>query len=153
MYSPLSLTLETFAKELCRLLGVPKLPLFIARASVQAGFPSPALDHAMVRIELEKVLVPDPDTTFLLRVAGESMVQAGIHDGDVAVVNKAIRARHGHLVVAVIDGEITLKKLFRRAGVVKLCAANPDFPDIVLKDAQSLEIWGVVTSTVRQHAT
>ena len=76
--------------------------------TVQAGFPSPAEDHALERVDLNKVLIRHPEATFLMRVRGPSMREAGIDDGDVVLVDRAIRASHGHVVVAVVDGEFTV---------------------------------------------
>lgn len=112
---------------------------------VQAGFPSPAEDFAARRIDLTEQLVTHPQATFMLRARGVSMVDAGIGDGDMLVVDRAIKPRHGHVVVAVVDGEFTVKTLFDRAGRVKLRAANVTYPDIVPSDGQTIEIWGVVT--------
>ena len=124
------------------------LPL--AGDRVQAGFPSPAEDFAVKRIDLTEVLVTHPQATFLLRVSGESMKDAGIFDGDMLVVNKAIKPRHGHIVVAVVDGEFTVKYLHMRAGRVKLKPANVTFPEISPKEGQTLEVWGVVTSAIKR---
>ena len=78
------------------------------------------------------------------------MVEAGIFDKDIMVVDRAIKARHGHIVVAVVDGDFTVKRLYQRAGRIKLKAANPTFPDIVPKEGQTIEVWGVVTSSIKQ---
>jgi DNA polymerase V len=124
------------------------LPL--AGDRVQAGFPSPAEDFAVKRIDLTEVLVTHPQATFLLRVSGESMKDAGIFDGDMLVVDKAIKPRHGHIVVAVVDGEFTVKYLYQRAGRVKLKPANVTYPEITPKDGQTLEVWGVVTCAIKR---
>ncbi|MBF5006819.1 LexA family protein [Diaphorobacter caeni] len=124
--------------------------LSLAGCSVRAGFPSPAEDFAAKRIDLTTVLVKHPQATFLLRVAGDSMKEAGIDDGDLIVVDKALTAAHGCIVVAIIDGEFTVKYLHQRFGCVKLRAANPTFPDIVPKDGQTIELWGVVTSCIKR---
>lgn len=79
-----------------------------------------------------------------------SMRDAGIDDGDTIVVDKAIKPRHGHIVVAVVYGEFTVKYLHQRAGRVRLKAANPTFPDIIPKDGQTVEVWGVVTSCIKR---
>jgi DNA polymerase V len=124
------------------------LPL--AGDRVQAGFPSPAEDFAVKRIDLTEILVTHPQATFLLRVSGESMKDAGIFDGDMLVVDKAIKPRHGHIVVAVVDGEFTVKYLYQRSGRIKLKPANVTFPEITPKDGQTLEVWGVVTSAIKR---
>ena len=120
---------------------------------VQAGFPSPAEDFNTKRIDLTEQLIRHPQATFLLRVSGDSMREAGIFDGDVLIVDRAIRARHGHIVVALVDGEFTVKKLFKLNGMIRLLAANPTYPDIVPREGQTIEIWGVVTYTIKQFRT
>src|SRR5450830_10362 len=133
------------------------LPVLVADAvwvhrvlhSVQAGFPSPAEDHASERVDLNKVLIKHPLATFLMRVRGASMRDAGIDDGDVVLVDRAICAGHGHVVVAVVDDEFTVKRLWKRGASLKLQAANSSYPDILPKDGQMVEIWGVVTNAIK----
>ena len=120
--------------------------------STPAGFPSPAADFETNRVDLVEQMGLNQPTTFLARVRGLSMIGKGIDDGDLLVINKAIEPRHGHIVVAVIDNELTCKTLYKQGPVVRLDAANPDFPDIVLKEGQTLTIWGVVTSVIKQMA-
>ena len=133
-----------------QLLAAAPLVLPMPQACVRAGFPSPAEDFTVNRLDLTQILITHPQATYLLRVAGASMRDAGIDDGDTLVVDKAIKPQHGHVVVAVVDGEFTVKYLHQRAGRVKLKAANPTFPDIVPKDGQTVEIWGVVTSSIKR---
>jgi len=118
--------------------------------SAQAGFPSPAEDLQEQAIDLTRLLVTHPQATYLVRARGASMVEAGIFDNDLMVVNRAIRPRHQHIVVAVVDGEFTIKMLYQRQGRTKLKAANPTYGDITPKEGQTLEIWGVVTAAIRQ---
>lgn len=120
-------------------------------AGVHAGFPSPAEDHQVERIDLMKQLIRHPQATFLLRVRGHSMKDAGILDGSVVLVDKAIRAVSGHIVIAVVDGEFTCKTLVQHGGQMRLRAAHPDYRDIVPADGQTLEIWGVVVASIHQH--
>jgi DNA polymerase V len=96
-------------------------------------------------------LIRHPQATFLLRVRGDSMRDAGILDGSVVLVDRAIAPRHGHIVIAIVDGEFVCKTLSTRAGRMRLKAANPTYPDIVPKDGQSLDVWGVVVATILQH--
>lgn len=117
----------------------------------RAGFPSPAEDLQEKAIDLVDVLVRHPQATFLIRARGNSMEGAGIHDNALLVVDRALKAQHMDIVVAVVDGEFTIKRLYQRGGRPKLKAANPTFPDITLKDDQSLEIWGVVTAGINQY--
>ncbi len=120
---------------------------------VQAGFPSPAEDHGGKRIDVLEHLVKHPQATYQMNVQGESMREAGIFHGDVVLIDKAISPRNGQIVVAIVDGEFTVKKLWMRAGRLKLMAANPTFPDIVPKDGQEVSIWGVVVASITVHRT
>ncbi len=117
---------------------------------VRAGFPSPADDFLLKRIDLSDELIKRPEATFLMRIKGSSMAMAGIDDGDIVVVDKSIQPEHGKIVIACIDGEFTCKRLFMSGGLTKLEAANPDYEDIVFKDGQTLEVWGIVTSCIKQ---
>lgn len=123
---------------------------FLLKNRVCAGFPSPAEDLGAQRIDLTELLIKHPQATYYLRASGQSMVEAGIFDNDIMVVDRAIKPRHNHIVVAIVDGDFTVKYLYQRAGRIKLKAANPTFPEIVPKDGQTIEVWGVVTSTIKQ---
>lgn len=129
-----------------------KAPLLalLVRTRVCAGFPSPAEDLGAQRIDLTQLLLVHPQATYFLRASGLSMIELGIFDNDILVVDRAIKPRHGHIVVAIVDGEFTVKQLYQRAGRIKLKAANPTFPDIVPQDGQTIEIWGVVTASIKQ---
>lgn len=120
--------------------------------SVQAGFPSPAENHAVHRLDLNEILIRHPLATYFMRVKGSSMRDAGIDDGDEVLVDREMPAVHGSIVVAVVDGEFTLKRLWRRGARVKLVSANPDFPDFEMSEGQTLEIWGVVTRVIKTFA-
>ena len=122
-------------------------------ARVAAGFASPAEDHQVERIDLMQQLVKHPQATFYIRVRGESMRDAGILDGSVVLVDRAITPADGQIVLAVIDGDFTCKTLRLGGEGLRLQAAHPDYPDIVPKDGQSVDIWGVVVATIHQHAT
>lgn len=117
---------------------------------IPAGFPSPADDFQVERLELLELLTPHPLTTFFWRVGGTSMAEAGISDGDILVVDRALQASHGDVVVAQVDNDFTVKYLHQKAGKVKLVPANPTFPEIVPKDGQTWFVVGVVTSVVKQ---
>ena len=118
--------------------------------SVCAGFPSPAEDFQAERIDVLKQIILHPQATYTLRVRGDSMRDEGIFDGDVILVDRAIKPRHGHIVVAVVDGAFTCKKLWLRGGKLKLQAANPAFEDIIPREGQTIEVWGVVLASVKQ---
>lgn len=127
------------------------IPLFAAftltsfDASIPAGFPSPAADYAQSRINLNEHLLLNESASFMFRVRGESMTGIGIYDGDTLIVDRSITPAHNQIVLAVVDNEFTVKRLYRRAGTVKLLPENPDYPAIEFKDGQELSIWGVVT--------
>lgn len=132
-------------------MPVTSQPLHILdlMAVVRAGFPSPAQDLGAKRIDLTAQLIRHPQATFLLRARGESMRDVGIFDGDVLVVDRALQARNGHVVVAVVDGEFVCKTLSMRAGRVALKAANPSYSDIIPQEGQSVEVWGVVAHAIK----
>jgi DNA polymerase V len=120
---------------------------------IPAGFPTPAEDLGEQRIDLNAELVTHPAATFLLIVRGHSMIAFGIFDGDLLIVNRALQAKHGSIVAAVVDGDVTVKQLYKLSGQVKLKAGNPTFPDITLKEGQQLMIWGVVTHAITKLKT
>jgi DNA polymerase V len=115
---------------------------------VAAGFPSPADDYIESRIDLNDVLIRHPSSTFFLRVSGDSMRDAGILDGDLLVVDRAIEPRAGRVVVAVLDGAFTLKYLNSHRGRWRLEAAHPDYPPLELDDCEDARIWGVAIHAI-----
>lgn len=117
---------------------------------VCAGFPSPADDYVEAHLDLNEHLIEHKDATFFVQATGDSMVGAGIQDGSLLVVDRALEAGHGDIVIAVIDGELTIKRLEKRRGRIRLIAENPDFDPIEFKDGQELTIWGVVTSIIQR---
>ena len=119
-----------------------ELPLFLSPAT--CGFPSPAQDYIEQTIDLNQICIEHPAATFYVRASGHSMVNAGINDGDLLIVDRAIKASHGAIVLACLDGEFTVKRLQERP-FAALLPANPDFPPITLLEGQELEIFGVVT--------
>ena len=124
------------------------LPLYAHK--VPAGFPSPADDYVETTLDLNEYLVPHKATSFFVKVKGHSMTGAGIFDGDMLVVDRALEPVPGKIIVAVIDGELTVKRLAFEDGRPVLKAQNPHFKDIVLRDSQELLCWGVVTATIRK---
>ena len=123
-----------------------RLPLFLSRIS--AGFPSPADDYVESRLSLDEHLVSRPEATFFLRVQGDSMVGAGIHDGDLLIVDKSLMPQHGSIVIAEIHGELTVKRLHRKNGEISLRAENPAYRAIPINEESQLVVWGVVTNVV-----
>ncbi|MGB9150647.1 MAG: translesion error-prone DNA polymerase V autoproteolytic subunit [Burkholderiales bacterium] len=128
---------------------LPHIYAYELKASVQAGFPSPAEDHIGKRIDVLKKLIRHPQATIQMTVSGESMRDEGIFDGDIVLIDRAITPRNGHIVVAVVDGEFVIKKLVIRAGQMKLKAGNPTFADIIPKDGQTITIFGVVLTAFK----
>ena len=122
------------------------LPL--AEERVAAGFPSPADDYVEVGIDLNEQLIRHPTSTFFLRVSGHSMTGAGIHDGDLLVVDRGMDPRPGRVVVAILDGAFTLKRLTRHRGRLRLEAAHPDYPPFELHDSHDVQIWGVAIHVI-----
>ena len=116
----------------------------------RAGFPSPAEDFQVERLDLTAILVSHPQATFFLRLRGDSMHDAGLFDGDLLVVNRALKPVNGDVVIAVVDGEFTCKTLWLKFGRMKLVAANPTYPEIVPKEGQTIEVWGVVTASIKR---
>ncbi len=125
-----------------------KLPLY--GSSVRAGFPSPADDYIETHLDLNEYLIQHPAATFLLRVAGDSMLGAGIHPDDILIVDKSLEPTHGKLVIAALDGELTVKRLLKLNGKVQLIAENPAYSPIDITENQELIIWGVVTHVIHQ---
>lgn len=128
------------------LLSVMPLELDLFADAVKAGFPNPAEDYIEGRLNLDQHLIPHPAATFFVRVAGDSMVGAGIHPGDLLIVDRSLEARHGRVIIAVVDNELTVKRLCRRDGHIRLLAENDRYPPIACAEGADLRIWGVVTS-------
>lgn len=112
---------------------------------VPAGFPSPAQDYSDTQIDLTKMLIRDEASTFIVRVSGDSMEGAGIYDGDELIVDRSIEPRDGHVVIAIVDGEMTVKRLRVTATGVILQAENATYPDVQVAELSELMIWGVAT--------
>jgi DNA polymerase V len=130
----------------CEPQGVPMLLHKIA-----AGFPSPAADYVEASLDLNAYLIQHKAATYMLEVTGDSMINAGIFSGDKVAVDRSIEPRHRHIVVAVVDSEYTIKRLYRRLGRVELRPENPAYSPIVMGAETQLEIWGVVVGVVRKY--
>lgn len=128
------------------------ISLIFTNSTVRAGPPSPASEVDGKFFDLSKLLVAYEDETFLMRVAGPSMTEYGIEDGDLIVVDRAKIPHSGNIVVAVVDGEYTVKALYQTNDELMLKAGNRDYPDIVLREGQILEIWGVVASCIKRFS-
>lgn len=133
-----------------QILGIGTISALSLKSNVRAGFPSPAEEFQAKRIDVLERLVKHPQATYSMTVRGESMRELGIFDGDVLLVDRAIKPSHGQIVVAVVDGDFTCKQLWQRGGRLKLKAANPTFADITPTEGQTVEVWGVVIASIKQ---
>ncbi len=124
------------------------LPLFLN--PVAAGFPSPADDYVERSLDLNEYLVHNAAATFFVRAQGDSMQGAGIHDGDLLVVDRAIQPVHGRVVIAAVHGELTVKRLWMREGRTVLRPENPAYPVLDVSGLDDVELWGVVTSVIHR---
>ena len=122
------------------------LPIFLGR--LPAGFPSPADDYLEGKLDLNRHLIKHPAATFFVRVTGDSMIGAGIHSGDLLVVDRSLEPADKNVVVAVLDGDLTVKRLFKQNGVLRLLPENLNYQPIEITAQQTIEIWGVVTSVI-----
>ncbi len=128
--------------------GLPHPPLYASM--VAAGFPSPADDYMEGTLDLNEHLITHPAATFMVRVEGNSMTDAGILPGDLLIVDRSLESRSGHIVVAVINGELTVKRLLKVKNGWQLKAENPDYPPTQIEPESQCAIWGVVTGSVRR---
>ena len=125
-----------------------ELPLFAA--SVPAGFPSPADDHIEGKLDLNEHLVRRPAATFFVRASGESMRGAGIFDGELLIIDRGVNPQPDDIVIAILQGELTVKRLSKEGGLWHLVAENSAYPALPIGEADC-EIWGVVTHSIRRH--
>jgi DNA polymerase V len=121
----------------------------LATDKVSAGFPSPADDYLESPLDFNELLIENPAATFAVRVAGDSMIGAGIFPDDIAIVDRARTPKDKNVVLALVDGGFTLKRFRRRQGRVWLQAENPAYADTEITGEMSFEIWGVVTKAIR----
>ena len=127
-------------------LSKQDIPVFTARVS--AGFPSPAADYEEGRLDLNKHLIKNPPATFFVRVTGDSMEGAGIHDGDLLIVDRSLEPISGRVVIAVVDGELTIKRLRIQRGKYTLEPENENYPITKISKDMEFEVWGVVTNVI-----
>jgi len=123
-------------------------PLFLSR--VPAGFPSPADDYIEGKLDLNKHLIKHPAATFFVRVIGDSMVEAGIYSGDLLIVDRALEAVDNNIVVAILNGELTVKRMKHVHGQLFLVPENKDYSPIHVLEESDFEIWGVVSSVIHK---
>jgi DNA polymerase V len=123
-------------------------PLYLS--AVAAGFPSPAEDYIDHKLDLHEHLVRNQAATFFVRAAGDSMIQAGIMDGDLLVVDRSLEAVNGNVVIAAVEGELTVKYLAKKNGRIFLVPANEEYPDFDITEQEDALIWGVVTYAIHK---
>ena len=125
-----------------------KLPLY--SCSVQAGFPSPADDYIDTKLDLNKHLIKHPAATFFVRAEGDSMIGAGIYSGDILIVDRSLEVSDGKIVIAALDGCLTVKRLQKISGKILLISENKAFKPIEIIEGNELIIWGIVTHVLHQ---
>ncbi|RPD44648.1 translesion error-prone DNA polymerase V autoproteolytic subunit [Hymenobacter sediminis] len=142
---------------MCEVLFVPVIrrPLWLTffDSRVSAGFPSPAEDHRGEKLDLNKLLLPHPDSTYLVRVMGDSMTggESGIRDGALLAVDCQLQAQPDDVVIAVVEGQFTVKRLVKRKGDAWfLVPDNPTYPEIPINEPDLFDVWGVVTHVLTE---
>ncbi|MBR9854391.1 MAG: translesion error-prone DNA polymerase V autoproteolytic subunit [Algicola sp.] len=125
-------------------MGIP-----ISNNSVSAGFPSPADDFKENRISLDSTLIKNKEATFYARVSGQSMIDAGLDDGDLLVIDRSLEGGHGKIVVCFLDGEFTVKRLQIEKDTITLMPENDKYKPIKVSKESNLQIWGVVTYVIK----
>lgn len=125
-----------------------KIPLY--GCSVKAGFPSPADDYIEDYLDLNQFLIKHPSATFMVKAQGESMIGAAIQPGDILIVDRSLEPSHGKIVIASVEGELTVKRLYKKDGIIKLMPENPDYEPIDISNNPDAAIWGVVTNVIHQ---
>jgi len=124
------------------------LPFYTEKLS--AGFPSPANDYLEKSLDLNEYLIKNPSATFFVEIQGDSMIGAGIHSGDILIVDRSLEAQHGKIVVAIIRGEFTVKRLSMLKEKIILMPENPNYKPIEIKEGMDFEIWGVATTVIHR---
>lgn len=150
LFNPLTSSMPPFLQPAATNPAICVLPLLQHRVS--AGFPSPADEYVEKGLDLNTYLVRNKAATYFFRVAGDSMTGAHIHDGDMLVVDRSIEPRHGHIVLAVVNSEYTVKRLHLCEGVVELHAEHPAYSPICFREHEELQVWGVVVGTIARFA-
>ncbi len=117
---------------------------------IPAGFPSPADDHLQKALDLHEHLIKHPAATFFAHVQGDSMKDANLYDGDLLIIDRAETPRHRSIVVAIVNGEFTVKRLHKRNGELRLVPENKAYPSIEVTDGMDVEIWGVVSHIIHK---
>ncbi len=137
-------------KEIARIIpkNAVQLPLF--EVGLPAGFPSPADDYLEQGLDLHELLVEHPAATFFVRVEGDSMIRAGMHSGDILIVDRSLRPQSGKIVVALLNGEFTVKRLKIEGKKVSLLPENPRYQPIEVSEEADFQVWGIVTYVIHR---
>ena len=122
------------------------LPLYLSR--IKAGFPSPAEDYLDKKLDLNEHLIKHPASTFFVKVKGDSMIGAGINSGDILIVDRSLEPKDKKIVVAVVNGDFTVKRISKRGDKLSLISENPKYDPIEIKDGMDFEVWGVVVHVI-----
>ena len=132
----------------CKLADNHAAPVRFYDVGISAGFPSPAQDYEEPRLHLTDLLIKNPDTTFLAKASGDSMIGAGINDGDMPVVDRGLTNYKDKVVIACVNGEFTVKRYKIERGRTVLKPQNPNYYDIHFTEYDEITVWGVVTSVI-----
>lgn len=130
----------------CNIESPRKLPLFLT--PIRAGFPSPADDYLDKKLDLNEHLIKHPASTFFVKVKGDSMIKAGINSGDILVVDRSLEPKDKKIVVAILNGDFTVKRVQKMKNKLYLVSENDDYQPIEIKDEADFEIWGVVAHVI-----
>ncbi|MCG9893620.1 MAG: translesion error-prone DNA polymerase V autoproteolytic subunit [Thermosynechococcaceae cyanobacterium MS004] len=139
---------ESTVEDVLRPVRTTRYALPFYMVSVAAGFPAPGEDYIEGKIDLNRHLIKNPAATFLVRVTGDSMIEAGIHSGDILLVDRSLQPADQKIVIAVLNGELTVKRMHYEKGRLYLMPANPDYPAIAIEESMALQVWGVVTNVI-----
>jgi DNA polymerase V len=131
----------------CETIVKQNLPLYLS--PVRAGFPSPADDYIDRKLDLNEHLIKHPAATFFVKVQGDSMINEGIHSGDMLIVDRSLEAGNNKIIVAILNGEFTVKRIRKRGKKLSLLSGNPEYPPIDITEDCDFEVWGIVINVVR----
>lgn len=131
--------------------NTPNTEIQLIGHRVSAGFPSPAGDYIEDSLDLNQYLIHNKPATFIFTVKGDSMINAGITEGDKVIVDRSLKPKHKDIVIAVVNSEYTIKRLYKYQGIVELHPENPSYAPIQFNDGSELQIWGVVVGAVRRY--
>jgi DNA polymerase V len=138
-------SLDFYAADLSTVLELP-----VALTAISAGFPSPAEDHLELKLDLNRELIRHPNATFYGRVKGSSMIDAGIAEGDILVIDKSLEPKDGDIAVCFLDGEFTVKRISKREEGLFLMPANNEFKPIRISEESDFQVWGIVTYVIHK---